>query len=322
MTSKASPHSYLELVEACDNFDATKAGTDLYRLYFPEDDRPHGIMRKAIVEKMPWKSFAEVDHDDKSVRLLPDYQSGQTGLAGQLTGAFTEIINEAIKNNIFEVLHGRHSEPYRIMGANHFVQVERFSHSLFGIASRGAHMTGYVKTSEGLKIWVPRRARHLFTYPGKLDSTVAGGIKAKDNPIDCIIAESDEEASLDKALVQKHLQAAGVLTYITMRKSSNHQESNLVSPEILYVYDLELPEHIILKPNDDEVEEFYLMSVHEVENAVKQEEFKTNSAIVMIDFFIRHGIITPENEPSYVKIVSRMHTPLPVATEPRKPVEY
>src|ERR1700753_3239018 len=169
--------SYLELVEACDAFDETKTGADLYRLFFPGDDRPHGIMQKSIVQKMPWGIFALVDHDDKCVRLLPGPQSSQVSLADHLTTAFTEIINEAIKNDTFEVLHKRHSEPYRIVGANYFVQVERFSHALFGIASRGAHMTAYVNTSEGLKVWVPRRAHHLFTYPGKLDSTVAGGVK-------------------------------------------------------------------------------------------------------------------------------------------------
>jgi hypothetical protein len=112
---------------------------------------------------------------------------------------------------------------------------------LFGVASRGAHMTAHVNTSEGLKIWVPRRARrvrHLFTYPGKLDGTVAGVVKANDNPIDCIIAKLDEEASLDKSLVRKHLRATGVLTYVTVYNYPNCLESSLISPEILYVYDL------------------------------------------------------------------------------------
>lgn len=28
---------------------------------------------------------------------------------------------------------------------------------------------------------------------------------------------------------------------------------------------------------------------------------------VLIDFFIRHGILTPENEPDYIEIVARLH---------------
>jgi hypothetical protein len=81
---------------------------------------------------------------------------------------------------------------------------------------------------------------------------------------------------------------------------------------------LELPEDVILKPQDDEVEQFYLMDVDQVKNALFQEEFKTNSAVVMIDFFIRHGFITAENEPDYVEIISRMHRRLPVATAPKR----
>src|ERR1700759_710602 len=169
MASVDTFRSYLELIEACDNFSGPSSWPELYQLFFPGDDRPHGIMQKTIVEKMPWGPFAVVDHDKKSVRLLPETDLDHDELGQRLTAAFSAIINSAIENNTFAVLHGRHSEPYRILGSNQVVQFERFSHSLFGIASRGAHMTAYVETSEGLKIWVPRRARHLFTYPGKLD---------------------------------------------------------------------------------------------------------------------------------------------------------
>ena len=109
---------------------------------------------------------------------------------------------------------------------------------LFEVASRSAQMTAHVKTSERLKIWVPRRARHLFTCPGKLDGTVAGGVKANDNPNDSIFAKLDEEASLDKSLVRKQLRATRVLTYVTVYNYPNCLESSLISPEIFYVYDL------------------------------------------------------------------------------------
>lgn len=40
-------------------------------------------------------------------------------------------------------------------------------------------MTAFVRSEEGIKIWVPRRSRHLVTYPDMLDTTVAGGLKAE-----------------------------------------------------------------------------------------------------------------------------------------------
>jgi hypothetical protein len=105
---------------------------------------------------------------------------------------------------------------------------------------------------------------------------------------------------------------------VALLDSPRQKEKDLISPEILYVYDLEVPEDLILKPNDDEVEEFYLMPIDQVEEAIQNKEFKPNSAVVMLDFFIRHGIISPENEPNFVEIITRMHRRLPVATCPSK----
>lgn len=153
-------------------------------------------------------------------------------------------------------------------------------------------------------------------HAGKLDSTVAGGVKAHDSPIDCIVAESMEEASLPEHLVREKIKPVGTLTYVATYDSPTLKEVNLISPEVLYVFDLELPADVTLRPNDDEVESFELMDVDTIMHAMKQSLFKTNSAVVMVDFFVRHGIITPESEPDYVEIVSRMHRRLPIATTP------
>ncbi|KAF2671548.1 hypothetical protein BT63DRAFT_220645 [Microthyrium microscopicum] len=301
--------SYLELVEACDRFPYDEQ-PDFYKLYLPQDTRPHGMMRPEIVKRMPWSSAFSVDHAKTTVQLVV---SDDTDLEKSCVSAFDTIVSDAIDNDLFEILHRRHSEPYRIVGANYFCHVERFSHALFGIVARGAHMTAYVQTSEGIKIWVPRRSRKLFTYPGKLDSTVAGGVKASDDPVQCITAEAMEEASIPGNMVAERLRSVGTLTYITMYDSPSGREKDLISPEILYLYDMELPADFELKPNDDEVEQFYLMSVDEVKQALANEEFKTNSAAVMVDFFVRHGVITQENEASYVELISRMHRRLPLA---------
>lgn len=85
-------------------------------------------------------------------------------------------------------------------------------------------------------------------------------------------------------------------------------------PDVLYLYDLEIPEDVIPKPKDDEVEAFFLMDVVQGKEALLNEDFKTNCASVMIDFFIRHGIITDDNEPDYLEIVTRLHRTLPVPT--------
>lgn len=77
------------------------------------------------------------------------------------------------------------------------------------------------------------------------------------------------------------------------------QLGGLVKPDMVHVYDVEVAEDVIPKPHDGEVKEFYLMTPDEIKTALLRKEFKTNSAAVMIDFFIRHGIITADNERDY-----------------------
>ncbi|EEB87963.1 hypothetical protein MPER_14465, partial [Moniliophthora perniciosa FA553] len=85
-----------------------------------------------------------------------------------------------------------------------------------------------------------------------------------------------------------------------------------LQPEIEYVYDLEIPQGadpalFQPKPSDGEVECFELLEHAEVIQRMKAGRFKPNCALVLIDFFIRFGFINPDNEPSYQKIITRLH---------------
>lgn len=202
---------------------------------------------------------------------------------------------------------------FRILGTkgyagNGVIQLERFAAPLFGICSRGAHMTAYVKASgasDSIKVWVARRAANLHTYPGMLDTTVAGGVKASDTPRACIIAESDEEAALPRTYVEERLVTTGAVSYVTLK-------ADAIVPTVLYVYDLEMAEGMEPQPKDGEVEGFFLMGVAEVLKRMLDGEFKPNCCLVMLDFYIRHGVLTEENENDYLEILTRLRRLLPV----------
>ena len=56
---------------------------------------------------------------------------------------------------------------------------------------------------------------------------------------------------------------------------------------------------------------FELMTIPQVQEALVQEGlFKPNCAVVMLDFLIRHGFVTPDNTPDYVDIVTQLHNDL------------
>lgn len=258
---------------------------------------------------MPWPTTFTINHETREV-VLTEPPSSQS-LTEHANTSFQKAVDKAIDDDLFPILHGEHSEYFRIVGARSFVQVERFAAPLFGIATRGAHLTGYVRDKDGgIKIWVARRSRHLFSYPGLLDSTVAGGIKASDTPLSCIEAESTEEACLPPGLVSTALEPAGAITLANI-----NAKSKLFHSDIIYVFDLEMPADVIPRPGDDEVEEFVLMDCGEVVERMLKEEFKPNVCPVMIDFLARRGFITEENEEDFEEIKRRLRREIPVPME-------
>jgi isopentenyldiphosphate isomerase len=280
-----------------------------YRLHLPSDARTHGFMTIATVRNMPWTKEFEINHEKHYVQLRIPGVTNPTAI----NKAFQDVIDAAIAQNQFDVLHGDHSEPYIVQGVDYALHIERFTAPLFGIATRGAHMTGYTRTLDGVvKIWVARRSPDLFTYPGKLDTTVAGGVKAQHTPFQCIVEESDEEAALSKNFVSENVRSVGVITYMTQSR-----QTGAVHPDVLFLFDLELPESIVPQPHDGEVSEFKLLTVEEIKSAMFNGEFKPNCNLVMLDFFIRHGIVTPDNEPDYVQIQTRLHRKLPIPISPK-----
>jgi isopentenyldiphosphate isomerase len=265
-------------------------------------------MTTETVDKMPWTSNFSIDHSANKVSLDLPINTPAT-----INQEFQTVIDAAIASNKFDVLHGDHSEPYLVQGVSYPLHLERFTAPLFGIATRGAHMTGYTRSASTgeLKVWVARRSPHLFTYPNKLDTTVAGGVKAQHTPLQCIIEESEEEASLPRDFVSEAVKSVGVITYMT-----RSARTGSVHPDVLFVFDLEMPETLVPKPNDEEVSEFKLLTIDEVKEAMFAGEFKANCNLVMIDFFIRHGIITAENELDYVELQQRLHRRIPIPTSP------
>ena len=209
----------------------------------------------------------------------------------------------------FELIHGWRNELYPAYGKDRAVlfNIERAASALLGIVTYGVHMTAYVRIADGFKFWIPKRRASKPTYGGMFDNTVAGGLDSGETPLTCLIREAEEEASFPEDLIRNHAKPCGTVTYFTLRDKRAGGETGLFQPECEYVYDLELDSTLTPKPNDGEVEGFELMSLKEVQDAMSEGRFKPNCALVLLDFFIRHGILTAEAEPGYVEIVARLH---------------
>jgi len=67
-----------------------------------------------------------------------------------------------------------------------------------------------------------------------------------------------------------------------------------------------------MNAHDDMTADAQLLSIPEVLNALHNGEFKPNCGLIIVDFLMRHGIITPETEPNYIEISWRTHRRLAV----------
>jgi hypothetical protein len=323
--------SYLKLVQACDKYASRSVKAALvinvssfpydadgqshyYRLLLPYDDRTHGFMLPESVARMPWTADFTIDHARRIVQLHDS--SHGADVSGACNAAFSNVVAACIERGAFANIGRAHSEPIAIPGANHAVRIERFAAPVLGTANRGAHLTAYSRAAGGMRVWVPRRSGHLRTYPGMLDSSVAGGVRADESPLENVVHEAAEEASIPEDVVRRGVRPVGALTMMGLTGRGAAQEG-LVFADVLFTFDLEVDEGFELRPRDEEVKEFYRMDVEEVKAALLRGEFKNNSAVVMVDFFIRHGIITPD-EPDYVEILTRSHRRLDIPLSPQR----
>lgn len=293
----------------------TRAIESLWLFYLPDDPEPRGCLIDSVVERMPWTTNFRVSKSPrKSVHLLKptDTDDWETS-CGE---AIQQLIDVARDSHVFPRLGKKTQERFPILGARFDIGIERSAFSLFGIIGRGSHMTVYTRTGRGLQFWIPRRSATKSTYPGMLDQAVAGGVACGETPLDCIVREAGEEVGLSENMVREQAVNAGTVAWFNVSDDRAGGETGLMNPGILYVYDLELGEDIILGPMEDDIEDFRLMGTDEVKDALRRGEFKPSCAMVMLDFFIRHGLITKENEKDYDEISQRLHRMLPFKTRP------
>ncbi|MBK1662650.1 NUDIX hydrolase [Paracraurococcus ruber] len=167
--------------------------------------------------------------------------------------------------------------------------LDRGALPVFGIAAAGIHLNGRVMQPDGLHLWVGHRSRAKAVAPGKLDNLVAGGMPAGLDPQATLVKEAAEEASIPPDLALR-ARAVGRVTY-AMRAEGGLRR------DLLHCFDLDLPEAFVPRPNDDEVERFELWPVRRLFEAVRDgEDVKFNVNLVLIDLFLREGLIDPAGE--------------------------
>ncbi|PRT55453.1 hypothetical protein B9G98_03073 [Wickerhamiella sorbophila] len=296
-------HTYLDLMR---QVDSAKNLEGVYE-FRSHDGNKIGKILPFVVAQLKRSAAFEIEEEWKTVRIT--LESAQ-----ERSAALKALCADWRQDKVFRVLEGWRNELYPVYSPSktiYFV-IERSAACLFGLVTYGSHITGYVPAQrpEDFLLWVPRRSYSKPTWPGKLDNTVAGGLGFPAGPWETAIKECQEEAGLPAEYVQPRLKTVGVLTYEFQLEHTVEEETGVYQPEVEYIYDLEMDKDTQPHPEDGEVHEFSLMTTQQVHERLVNGEFKYNCALVMIDFFIRHGIVTPENEQDYIEIVGHCHRKL------------
>ncbi|KAL1528216.1 hypothetical protein AB1Y20_009575 [Prymnesium parvum] len=240
-----------------------------------------------------------------ALRLAPDATS-----AASRTRAVAELVAELVADGVVPAGKVRHElqDVHAISdgfvapgGPPPLLQMERAAMIHFGIPSYGVHVNGYIRNPDNpadprpWAVWVGKRAASKNTYPGLLDQMVAGGQPTGLSFMENVRKECEEEASLPPAVVDA-VRATGVISY-------RYSARRGLSSKVLATFDVEMPAKLPPICADGEVEEFKLMTVEQMLTSIREELplWKPNSALVAVDFALRHGYLSPDS-PSFVEV--------------------
>ena len=279
--------SYLDRIRAANSHDLGNF------LPFSVSGTRVGCVKHAFAEILSrWPEVWRID--DRGVTLAESLDTEATP-AAERTQAVAEVVQRLREEGHID---GWRDELYpvnRTWSEPAFLLIERAAVPWFGVRAYGVHMNGFVRGADGLKMWVARRSLSKPTGPGKLDQMVAGGQPADIGLYDNMLKECAEEAGIPLAIA-RHVRAVGSITHAL--------ETDVgFRPDVIFNFDLELPEDFSPVNTDGEVEAFYLWPIEQVMERVRDsDEFKFNCALVIIDFLVRHGYLAAD-DPDYSDIV-------------------
>ena len=230
------------------------------------------------------------------------------GLALANADADPDAAGAALEDALWPMLDGDpHIGPWRgekldvlaRWGAAPPLRIERCLIPVLGARGFGVHMNAFTHGPDGYRLWTAKRSMTDRTFPGMLDHMVAGGVSTGYGVRETMVKEAWEEAGVDAALAETAI-PTGVVNYIC-------EASGGLREDLLFCYDLETPADFQPRAIDGEVAAFDLRPATDVIDALRDGGgYKFNVPLVIIDFAIRRGLITPESEADYAELVKRL----------------
>lgn len=257
---------FLRHVAACNTADLPGL-----RVPFRIGDARVGWVRPALADRLA--RFPAIRRGLEGVTLAQ---------AGELQAVVDALTAEGLCRARGEAFDIRADPDGPVLG-----QIDRGAVPAFGVFAVGVHVNGLVQRPDGLHLWIARRAANKLLDPGKLDHIVAGGVPAGLSPDQTLVKEAAEEAAIPADLARQ-AQCVAMIGYAMERPEGLRRD-------LLHCYDLMMPDSFEPRAVDGEVAGFELWPIAKVVEAVRTtDDFKFNVNLVLIDLFLRLGLIAGE----------------------------
>lgn len=273
--------NYFRYIEACNSFE-------------PADFLPFYVAGR-LIGRVPAKHAEALDGRPQ----LQRHGNGFALVAADSFVARSETLDILVGDLIAAGLPlRRRKEKFPLVngwGEEPLAALDRGAVTFFGIKAFGVHLNVFVRTENGLDMWLGRRSRTKPVAPGQLDNLVAGGQPHGLSLIDNVAKEADEEAGIPAALI-KGAHPVGAVSYRMASEGGSRDDT-------LFLFDLEVDEAFKPVSHDDEHEAFLRLPIEQVITLLQSpDEFKFNVTLVLVDFLVRHGYIAADT-PGYLDLV-------------------
>ncbi|MFV2029473.1 NUDIX hydrolase [Neisseria sp. S1] len=224
--------------------------------------------------------------------LLQDWQ-GHIRTEGLQTFLNTDswlAMADALEHMAFQwhktgILNGWRNEKFDALDAtgNALFSLERSVFRPLGLQSAAVHINGLVKYNGQWCFWIGKRSPYKAVDPNKLDNLVGGGISSGESVKNAMQREGAEEAGLPACFL-KPLECQS-------KRLSLRPVSRGLHREVLYIFDIVLPEDFHPENQDGEVAEFNIFSISELTRAMYEGRLMNDALLATMDAYNRYGLI-------------------------------
>lgn len=188
--------------------------------------------------------------------------------------------------------------------------VEAAAAPLLGVTRYGVSLViyGYVAGSNVRGVWIS--IPDASNLNANLGSTLSESLRVWEEPNQAVCRLAYRDANIPQGIIRNFGRACGTVSCFRYHELAAEGEERLfVQPEVEYVYQLEATAAGRLVPmfGEGKVQLFTLFDVEHLRLGLALGWFRPRSALVLLDFLIRHGFLNEANEADYAEISYRLH---------------